>query len=281
MKRELIISIDVERDIVRYLSESYIGMEVGMPAILDAIQESGFLPDLFIEAAIARRYPDLLRRAEREGWLVASHGKHIDPSVATDLKREELTAQIVDGIEAIKAVIGRTPTAYREANFAVDARGIAILTSLGVKVDSSILPNRIVRWHGVMPLVDHRGAPQAPYRPGSIDHRTAGTGALLEIPVTNNPANDGAPIGTGFLNWKGLDQTLSALRDSAGDPVTFLVHPWECVDLSPASRDLPDWVTSISRENATDLTRLLTLAQEWFVPSTLANVAEKFGVSLR
>ncbi len=281
MRRKLIVSIDVERDIVRYLEGSYVGVETGMPAILDVLRELGVTPDIFVESVVATRYPGLLHQAAKGGSLVGSHGMHTDPYVATELSRDKLKAKILDGVEAIRMVSGRPPIVYREANFAIDSRTFSLLVGFGFRVDSSVLPSRIVRSHGIMPLVDHRGAPDMPYRPGLADHRTSGSNVILEVPVTNNPDNDGAPVGTGFLNWKGVERTLSALRNASGDPVTFLVHPWECVDLSQASHDLPDWVTAISRDNTRELRELLTRSTAWFSPSTLVEVAEEFGVSLR
>lgn len=280
MKRKLIVSIDVERDIVRYLSDSWTGVDLGMPVLLELTESLGVVPDLFIESLVAGRNPGLIHRALRQGCLIGAHGRHIDPLVATQLKDESLRARVHEGIEAIRTATGKRPTVYREANFAVDARVLRILIESGFKVDSSVLPNRRVRKKRIIPLVDHRGAPEVPYWPGSRNHRMAGTRGILEIPISNNPENPGGPIGSGFLNWRGVDATLRALRTCSGDPVTFLIHPWECVDLANASPDLPSWVIDISKENSHQMTDLLNRSREWFELTSIRGVAEDLGVSV-
>lgn len=280
MKRKLIISIDVERDIVRYVNNKWTGVDAGMPALLEVLEGSGVTPDLFVEASVAQRSPELLHRAAAQKCLIGTHGLHIDPLVATELKRDALKSHVADGMKALETVTGKRPAIYREANFAVDSRTFSILIDLGFKVDSSVLPNRLVRRYGVIALVDHRGAPDVPYRPGLTNHCTAGTSPLLEIPVTNNPANQGGPIGTGFMNWKGVDDTLRAMRTCHGNPVTFLIHPWECVDLSTIVPGIPDSVARICRENQREVRQLMGRSQEWFEPTSVREVAEDFGVSV-
>ena len=120
-----------------------------------------------------------------------------------------------------------------------------------------------------------------PYHPGFQDHRVPGMRRLLEIPVTSNPFNPGSPIGTGFLNWRGINQTIEALKQSRGDPVTFLIHPWECVDFSDMSPPLPKWVLNISRQNFREFATLLDEASGLFEASSVADVAEDYGVKVR
>jgi len=103
----------------------------------------------------------------------------------------------------------------------------------------------------------------------------------LEIPITENPLNPGHPVGTGYLNWRGVETTWNALSQAGGDPLTFLIHPWECLDLGRLHPELPQWVKGISQENTSELRNLLTRAQSTFEPATLASVAEDKEVNIR
>jgi len=279
-KRRLLVSIDLERDIPKYLTDSFLGVEQAMPALLELVKSTDFIPDLFVEAPVASRYPSILDQAARLGSSLACHGEHIDPVLASDLRGKILEDRIIRGKRALESVTGRSPLAYREANFALNGRSLALLAKYGFLVDSSVLPNRCVKKYGIWPLVDHRGAPVNPYRPDSADHTNPGNGAILEIPVTSNPMNAGDPIGAGYLNLKGVDHTLRALRESRGDPVTFLIHPWECVDLGGASKDLPRWLLAICKENTKELGALLERAANFFSPASLTSVSAEFGVNL-
>ncbi len=279
-KRKLLVSIDLERDIPRYLRDSFLGVEQAMPLLLELIKDTDFVPDLFVEASVASRYPGILTQAARSGSYLACHGEHVDPILASQLQRRVLEARMRQAKRSLESATGRSSVVYREANFAVNGRSLVLLSRCGFLVDSSVLPNRCVRKYGIWPLVDHRGAPVDPYRPDATDHADPGNGAILELPVTSNPLNEGGPIGAGYLNWKGVDYTLKALCESRGDPVTFLIHPWECVDLTQASEDLPRWLLAICKENTKEMAALLEQAANYFSPANLTSVAAEHGVNL-
>jgi len=279
-KRKLLISIDVERDIPRYLSNSFVGVEQAMPALLELMHDSDFVPDLFVEACVISRYPDLLSQARKLGSYLGCHGEHVDPALASQLPEAVRETRMKEARQNLELVTGRSSVAYREANFAVDGRSLILLSKQGYLVDSSVLPNRCVRRYGIWPLVDHRGAPVNPYRPDIRQHTNPGNGAILEIPVTSNPLNVGGPIGAGYLNWKGVDETLKALQSSRGNPVTFLIHPWECVDLTQISKRLPKWLLSICKENTKEMATLLERSANFFSPASLTSISSEFGVTL-
>src|SRR5437867_13148515 len=151
----------------------------------------------------------------------------------------------------------------------------------GIHAHSTVLPNRLAKPNQPRAVFDPRASPSMPYPPGLQDHRVPGMSRLLEIPVTSNPFNPGGPIGTGFLNWRGIGQTIAALKQSRGDPVTFLIHPWECVDFSDISPPLPNWVLNISRQNSGEFRGLLEEASGLFEASSVADVAEEYGVKVR
>ena len=279
-KRRLLVSIDLERDIPRYLRKSFLGVEQAMPALLELMKDTDFVPDLFVEASVASRYPSMLAQAAKAGSYLACHGEHVDPVLASQLRAGVLEARMRQAKQSLELATGLSPVVYREANFAVNRRTLVLLSKCGFLVDSSVLPNRCVRKYGIWPLVDHRGAPVNPYRPDATDHANPGNGAILEIPVTSNPLSEGGPIGAGYLNWKGVDLTLRALCESQGDPVTFLIHPWECVDLTQVSKDLPNWVLAICKENTKEIATLLERAANSFSPAKLTSISAEFGVNL-
>lgn len=281
LRRRLLISIDAERDIVRHLTNSFRGVEAALPVLLEVIGNAGFRTDLFVEAPVARQYADMIRKARNIGSFVCCHGTHTDPAFATELEAGEFEDRLRTSRREVGEIIGSPPVVFREANFAVNSSLLVSMERQGFEVDCSVLPNRLIKKKQLRVVVDHRGAPSMPYHPGLQDHRVPGMCRLLEIPVTSNPFNPGGPIGTGFLNWRGISQTIAALKQSRGDPVTFLIHPWECVDFSDISPPLPNWVLNISRQNSGEFRGLLEEASGLFEASSVADVAEEYGVKVR
>ena len=280
-RRRLIISIDVERDIPRFFRDSYVGVAEVLASLLDELLSLGFVADMFVETQVLRSFPDLLRRARARGHFLGTHGWHVEPRLATELEDDEMRERLLEGRDEFRNAFGSSPMAFREANFAVDSRLVRMLPKFEYLVDSSVLPNRRIRRHRLKTVVDHRGCPTEPYRPALDDYRKRGNSLILEIPVTENPLKPNTPLGTGSLNEGGVEATLAGLRATQCDPVTFLIHPWECIDLAAIRPDLPEWVLKISHKNAANIRILFDGMAKEFVPSSLTEVAEQHGVNLR
>lgn len=98
-------------------------------------------------------------------------------------KLEQLTSRIKANFDA--------PRCYRAGRFGYCADHIAVLESLGYRVDSSVTPLLDRRRKTGIPLAqggrggrDYRSAPLDPYHPSTDDELKLGSASLLEVPLT-------------------------------------------------------------------------------------------------
>src|SRR3989304_5042764 len=122
MRRRFLVSIDVERNLPWFLDESCEALQGNFLEMLETIRSCGFIADLFVEKRVVRKHPDLLRVAKNKGHYIAYHGDHLEPRFATQRSREELESRLRRGAATLRTALGTPPHAFREANFAVDAR---------------------------------------------------------------------------------------------------------------------------------------------------------------
>lgn len=242
------VSVDVEEDILLYLTGSRVGLEEGLPRLLDMFQSLQIRADLFVQGDLVQTLEEPLRGASRGGHRIGLHGSRhrgtwLHPTVEEKgLRRAAAT---------LANITGRTPGTHRAPNFRLKERHLAILERTGLLLDSSILPNaRHVRLRGRLLLRSYEGAPRRPYHPSRQDITVPGDSAILEVPVTENPDFPRAPLGLGYLNTFGLKATRVAFTKIREPYVTFLIHTWEAVDLGTRYPGLPDYVR---RECSADL----------------------------
>jgi hypothetical protein len=129
-------------------------------------------------------------------------------------------------------VLGFAPESFRAPNFSANHYTVRALEQLGYKFDSSVLPGRVMKKWKLITFSDFRRAPRYPYHPSYDNIIEIGNTKLWELPLTENPLLEGAPLGVGFLNLCGLEATLGAIMHTKYTKyLTFLIHPYELVDL--------------------------------------------------
>jgi peptidoglycan/xylan/chitin deacetylase (PgdA/CDA1 family) len=174
---------------------------------------------------------------------------------ASQLPRDQFTAQLESLTDAIAAAVGSRPVSYRSGRFGFSAEHVAALERTGYLIESSVAP---------LFYESHKGGPQfveAPLRPYYLAYDSAttpGSSNLLEIPVSaalNRPlprilqyAYARAPkpyttkrilraLGLLRLRWlrpsySSLDDMVSLARDlqASGEPVlNVLFHSSEAI----------------------------------------------------
>jgi peptidoglycan/xylan/chitin deacetylase (PgdA/CDA1 family) len=174
---------------------------------------------------------------------------------ASQLPRDQFTAQLESLTDAIAAAVGSRPVSYRSGRFGFSAEHVAALERTGYLIESSVAP---------LFSESHKGGPQfveAPLRPYYLAYDSAttpGSSNLLEIPVSaalNRPlprilqyAYARAPkpyttkrilraLGLLRLRWlrpsySSLDDMVSLARDlqASGEPVlNVLFHSSEAI----------------------------------------------------
>jgi hypothetical protein len=198
---------------------------------------------------IFNRRPDLV--------ALGCHGYSHSPGYLNRMRLAQKESEIQRATFLIHESSGKSPTHFRAPNFSADGETIDILGRLGYRVDSSVLPGRHVRRWRLIPLVDHRGAPQNPYIPDIGGFPFPGRSGILEVPVTPNPHAPGAPLGLGFLHSEGTRACLDALRQTMGRYVLFLAHTWEMVSWTSSDAVRP-WVRAASTSSTNALEEIIS-----------------------
>lgn len=272
--RRLVLTVDVEEDLNQSHDGSSYGVKHALPEIIDILEEKGLECHFFVNGRMCKKHAALIRRISDRGFGVGCHG--MDHSVPYLCARDETWQRqsLRVATDLVTKTIGKPIRTFRAPNFSVNTTTIRVLEELGYRIDSSVLPGRVVRKARLRKILDFRRAPRNPYYPDPSDLLKGGSSSILEVPVTENPLNPGAPIGLGYLNSYGLDKTLRALESAEGNLLVFLMHPWEFVDLASIHRHLPSWVKSACRHQPTLLASFLSRLEERFQLTSLEPLLE-------
>lgn len=245
--KKFILTIDTEQDISSKLKNSYKGIDK-LPLFLDLLKRMNIKACFFITADVCKRYPDTMKRLVEDGHEIGCHGyNHKELWFKT---YNQQLKEIKKSTDIIHSILGVSPKMFRAPRFSVTKRTIKALEDLGYIIDSSILPNSVVKeYKGLITCHSHIGGPIQPYHPSRKNILEIGNSTIVEVPLSENPLLEGAPIGAGFLNKFGLSKTLEAIQQVKTDYVMFLIHPWELVDLFDYYPDLDSWITEICSGN--------------------------------
>jgi peptidoglycan-N-acetylglucosamine deacetylase len=100
------------------------------PYILDVLAAKRVPATFFLQGDQSERYPDLVRRVQAEGHVVANHGW--DHAYFPDLTPEEAESEIVRTDEVLTEITGRRPNLFRYPFGQGSAAGDAALARLGL-----------------------------------------------------------------------------------------------------------------------------------------------------
>lgn len=103
--------------------------------------------------------------------------------VGPDYIKEVLEAKLTSLVNLIKKLFG-APLSHRAGRWGLDTRQIDVLTSLGVRIDTSVIPG--IDWSSTG-IVDYTHAPLLPYFMSTEDICRSGATELLEVPCTIKP----------------------------------------------------------------------------------------------
>jgi hypothetical protein len=301
-EKVIIITADLEPDLTPYPRSSYLGVEIAVPKLLGVLVEHGIRGNFFATADVVERYPSLMRSLTQRGHIVGCHGYRHD---YVALKRCDLLPvggsrlplpRLVPGIFTRRGlegqylllrkatsefhdVMGFFPSGFRAPDFSADCLTIRALERLGYAYDSSVLPGRVARvWNGAV-VCNFKMAPRSTYHPSYDDIAEMGNAGILELPLTENPLMHGSPLGMGFLGLRGKSATLNAIsRVPPGPYLTFLIHPYELVDLKAYYPSMDPKVAAYCGENYDSLSGLFGwLKEEGFRFCTFEDVMTARG----
>lgn len=194
-------------------------IDVGMDAVLGALDRHQAKATFFFLGWVAERRPDLVKRCVEGGHEVASHGyRHL---FLADLGPEGLDQDLAQTEEALVAAGAPRPRGFRASTFTLTREtfwAFEILARRGYSYDSSIHPVK----HPTYGIPD--------FEPGISSVQTD-AGSIIEFPVATYPLfGRNLPMGGGgyFRLLPGLvtRSALSAL-ERKGRNASIYLHPWE------------------------------------------------------
>ncbi|GGC72995.1 XrtA system polysaccharide deacetylase [Marinobacter halophilus] len=195
-------------------------VEANTDRLLELFSQKAVKATFFTLGWVAERSPELVRRIQKAGHEIASHGysHQLVYNQAPDVFRDETrkSKQILEDIT------GEPITGYRAASYSITAQSrwaLDILCEEGFTWDSSIFPVHHDRY----------GMPGTPHEPYRLE--APGGGTLIEFPLSTCPLGSyRLPIaGGGYFRlypyW--LSRWGLGKINRAGQPFIFYLHPWE------------------------------------------------------
>ncbi|PYJ51624.1 MAG: hypothetical protein DME87_02625 [Verrucomicrobia bacterium] len=236
--KTIVFSVDVEWDLEPFSRGTAFGVTEGLPPLFDLLQEENVPADMLFLGSLVASHGWAAKKAARLGFGIGSHGWDHDYLCIKTNRHQH--ADINRATKAIQQAAGVRPETFRAANFSISAPALRYLASQGYVVDSSVMPERVARRWGLLPVYDYRGAPLTPYRPSGRHAAQAGDLPIVEVPLAVNTDRPGTPLGTGLLNSNGMENTLRRILEYPTKVVALLAHPWELVDLKEYVHALPE-----------------------------------------
>ncbi|MBV9216899.1 MAG: DUF3473 domain-containing protein [Acidobacteria bacterium] len=187
--------------------------------VLRLLDEANVKATFFILGYVAEKFPDLVKRIEREGHEIGTHGfSHtLIYKQSPELFKTELTRAVrfLEDLTGAKVLGHRAPyfSITKDSLWALD-----ILGELGVRYDSSIFPVLNYRY----------GIADAPRFPYTIEREhfkfTEFPISTLKLPGFTMPISGGAYFR--IYPYQVTKQAIKAVN-RGGNPATFYLHPWE------------------------------------------------------
>lgn len=191
-------------------------LQVGVPRLLDLLDEAGARATFFILGSSAEGHPDLVRQIDARGHEIGTHGyRH---AFVYDLGPEAFRRDLERSLDVIGTLTDQPIRGHRAPYFSVTRRAewaFEVLADLGLEFDSSVYPVRNYRY----------GIPDAP----RWIYRTP-AGVLEFPPSTLRLMGRNLPVAGGaYFRLFPYTLSLFALRriNAEGRPVAFYIHPWE------------------------------------------------------
>src|SRR3990172_10647483 len=156
------VTVDVEEDFPPYLTNSYIGIQKGIPRLLNCLRDKRVFSTFFVTGEIALKFPKIVSAILEDGHEIGCHSFTHKPLAGFQLSSvNKQKVDIEKATRILEKLMGRKPTLFRSPEFSVNNNTFKVLEDLGYRLDSSVLPGR--RKLRMLSLIcNHFGAPEYP-----------------------------------------------------------------------------------------------------------------------
>ena len=122
--------------------------KVGVPLLLNMLDEFGIKSTFFVPGWVAEQYTPTIDDILRRGHDVEHHGYLHEPPRAFNSRDEEEEA-LVRGIETLERITGRRPRAYRSPFWEFSANTIPLLAKHGFEYTGDLMDTLLPDYHVV------------------------------------------------------------------------------------------------------------------------------------
>src|SRR3989344_4687321 len=134
------ITIDVEKDLH---SESYNGLEEGIPRLLTILNKHNIKATFFVPAKLIENFPYYFTNLDKQGHEIALHG--YEHERFDDLALSEKRRLIKESVKIYKNLFGKFPRGFRAPQHSIDEKTVEILKQEGFLYDSSETPLNLLQ----------------------------------------------------------------------------------------------------------------------------------------
>ena len=123
------------------ISTGVYGPEVGVPRLVEMLEQFGLKATFFIPGFTAALHPEMIELLMTSGHEIGHHGYlHERPDTLSDEQEE---AVLVRGLEALQRLTGKRPVGYRSPAWELKPTSPALLKRYGFLYDTSLMGNDI------------------------------------------------------------------------------------------------------------------------------------------
>jgi len=214
-----LLTVDVEGMPMKDSSWDYSTVLEGVPLLLDIFDEFGIRSTFFVSSDVAANVTDTMNEVIRSGHEVGCHGYNHQPLNLNDQKQQ--FADLLEATKTIQDHLNTNLVGFRAPFCRIGESTLPILTKLGYKYDSSVVPSPKLYSRHYFP-----NAPHEPYTPSNSNIERKGDSAITEIPISTLPIF-GLPLGLSYCMLFGLKFYKSLLLHFNREIMTLYVHNYD------------------------------------------------------
>lgn len=231
----VIITVDVERDVVPYL-QSYKGIEEGIPKLLETFDKYDVKATFFVVGETAEKYPQVLLNLKGRGHEIGLHG--LEHERFDELNHSEKERRVQKATVIIENITKEKVVSFRAPYHSSDTDTLNILEKSGYITEASASLRAY------------------PYFPSKYNWFENGNMSILRLPVSHTPF---LFYPSSFYNksWvEGYNFVISSQIDKKIKVIVIGMHPWEFVEM-PEVKEAEEYTRVAGEQSLNKLKELL------------------------